>query len=104
MYKIVIDATDRFNKSVSLLKDDQLIDAKAGDIDIVSVIKDLLEEHRLVLGDIECLEANAGPGSFTGIKVGVTIANVLNWALEKNCPVIEPEYGRAPNISERKKR
>ena len=31
--------------------------------------------------DISEIEVNTGPGSFTGLRVGVSIANALGWAL-----------------------
>ena len=50
---------------------------------------------------MEIYDVNKGPGSFTGIKIGVTIANVLNWALGKKkiSELVVPDYGREPNIT-----
>ena len=54
----------------------------------------------LKLEDILEIEPNPGPGSFTGIKVGITIANVLNWITGKKGinDLAVPEYGKQPNI------
>lgn len=100
MYKILIDTTERFNKSIKLVEDDKEIDEIRGDIDVVPVIRDILEKHDLSVKDIGEFVANPGPGSFTGIKIGITVANVLNWALGKKKidDLIRPEYGKEPNI------
>ncbi|MCH7730755.1 tRNA (adenosine(37)-N6)-threonylcarbamoyltransferase complex dimerization subunit type 1 TsaB [Patescibacteria group bacterium] len=36
---------------------------------------------KLTLKDITEIEVNTGPGSFTGLRVGVSVANALGWAL-----------------------
>lgn len=49
---------------------------------------------------IEKVNFNRGPGSFTGLKVGASIANAINYALGKiKVDEVElPEYGKKPNI------
>ena len=78
-----------------------MVAEKKGDIDIVSAIKGLLEENNLPIENVDEFTSNLGPGSFTGLKIGATIANVLNWALgKKNIKELDiPEYGRDPNIT-----
>ena len=52
-------------------------------------------------GEIEKVEYNPGPGnSFTGLKVGASIANAINYALGKITPseIKLPTYGKEPNI------
>ncbi|MCH8275445.1 MAG: tRNA (adenosine(37)-N6)-threonylcarbamoyltransferase complex dimerization subunit type 1 TsaB [Armatimonadetes bacterium] len=39
-----------------------------------------LEPAGIELGDVELFAADAGPGSFTGIKIGVTLAKTLAYA------------------------
>ncbi len=100
MRKILIDTSKRYEKSVRLFKDDKLVGEKLGDIDINVSIRELLRKARLKLKDIDKIEANPGPGSFTGLKIGVTVANVLNWALGKKkiSELSYPKYGSEPNI------
>lgn len=53
--------------------------------------------------DITTIEVNPGPGSFTGTRVGVAIANALGFAL--SLPVngqtdpVEPIYDQEPSIT-----
>lgn len=97
-YIIKIDTTVRDSKSVVLIKDNETIDETHGKIDIVSEINSILNRNNLTLEkDIKEVIPNVGPGSFTGIKVGITIANALNWQL-KNGKEYFPNYGGEPNI------
>ena len=101
MYKITIDTTNRDNRQVTLYKDAVVMDEVAGVVDVVSEIQKLLQKHKLNIKDIDEFKANPGPGSFTGIKIGITIANVLNWALGKKkiTDLQQPEYGGEPNVT-----
>lgn len=100
MYKIYIDTTTREQKTVTLTNNDKEIDNKKGDIDIVTSIKEILKENKIKMSEIEEIISNPGPGSFTGIKIGVTVANVLNWITgKKNLnELTKPNYGKKPNI------
>ncbi len=100
MYKLKIDTSDRVNKSILLLRDGMVIDEVYGDIDIVGEIQTLLQKNNINSKEIDEVVPNLGPGSFTGLKIGVTIANILNWA-NGNKTIGEldlPDYGREPNI------
>ncbi len=100
MYKIYIDTTERFNKSVVLKEDGVEVDKLQGDIDIADSIQKILAKNDLQIEDIEEFIPNPGPGSFTGIKIGITMANVLNWVLGKKKmeELAKPRYGKLPNI------
>lgn len=101
-YKIYIDTTERYSKEVKLVEvvgdKEKKIDGITGDLDTVSAIKEILEKNSLKPEDVEEFEPNTGPGSFTGIKIGVTISNILNWALGKEKKPYKPNYGKEPNI------
>lgn len=111
MYKLYIDTTNRFHNIVRLLKSENekngrgtVVGEVTGDIDIVSSIKTLLTKNNLSMKDVNFVDVNPGPGSFTGLKIGVTIANILNWTLDKKriSELVYPEYGREPNITLKK--
>ena len=65
---------------------------------VLPMIEELLKELQLNLKDITAIEVNPGPGSFTGIRVGLSIANTLGFLLkipvngEKNGTFVEAEY------------
>lgn len=50
--------------------------------DILPAIDGILKNNKLSLKNIKAVLVNQGPGSFTGVRVGVTIANTLGWTLD----------------------
>lgn len=101
-YKILIDTSDRNTKNVKLISnvDDVVLDEISGSADLLVLIQSILEKNQVVLEQVAVFEPNLGPGSFTGLKIGVTTANALNWALKRK-PIKDmqmPNYGQEPNI------
>lgn len=47
---------------------------------LLSEIRDLLHDHKLKPSEIDFAAASHGPGSFTGLRVGVVCAKTLAWA------------------------
>lgn len=52
---------------------------------VLPMIEQILSEHKLKLTDITAITVATGPGSFTGLRVGATVANALGYLL--NIPV-----------------
>ena len=108
--KIYIDSSQRDLKKVCLLNCvgdiEEELDFIEGSIDVVGAVKDLLKRNKLDLKDISEFVPMLGPGSFTGLKIGVTVVNVFNWLLGKRNlnDLYYPEYGKEPNISEPKRK
>lgn len=46
------------------------------------LINELMTENRISLLDLKELRINTGPGSFTGLRVGASIANALGFLLK----------------------
>lgn len=49
---------------------------------VLPLIEDLLREYNLKLSDVTAITVFTGPGSFTGLRVGATVANALGYLLE----------------------
>ena len=49
---------------------------------VLPMIDRWLRQHKVSLKDLRSIRVNAGPGSFTGIRVGMAIANALSFALK----------------------
>jgi tRNA threonylcarbamoyl adenosine modification protein YeaZ len=50
---------------------------------VLPTIKKICEEVNIKINDVDEIYVVNGPGSFTGIRVGVTIAKTLAWSLNK---------------------
>ena len=65
---------------------------------VLPMIEELLKKHKLELKDLTDIKINLGPGSFTGLRVGVAIANTLGMLLKipingkKVGELVEPIY------------
>jgi tRNA threonylcarbamoyladenosine biosynthesis protein TsaB len=65
---------------------------------VLPMVEELLEKHKMLLKDISEIKVNPGPGSFTGVRVGVSIANALGFLLnipvngKKVGEIVEPVY------------
>lgn len=49
---------------------------------LLSTIRDQLAEHHASFNDISKIVVFRGPGSFTGLRIGITVANTLAHALK----------------------
>lgn len=48
---------------------------------LLKSIEEKLKQKKRGLRDLTDIEVNSGPGSFTGLRVGVSVANALGWSL-----------------------
>ncbi len=70
---IVIDGKEYSEKDVTSRQKPQVT------LPLVEVI---LGKKKLSLSDIDAITVNVGPGSYTGLRVGVAIANTLGFLLQ----------------------
>lgn len=86
-----IDTTKTEETKVSLYKSpntlsDQLIEVqKKGSQVLLPMIAKILKKNKITFKNLTAIEVACGPGSFTGTRVGVAVANALGYAL--NLPV-----------------
>ncbi len=88
-------------------------------------IKEILDSSSISYDDLEGIAVFRGPGSFTGLRIGISVANALayaqnipiiarggsDWldqvikdmALGKNHKIAQPEYGALPHITKPRK-
>lgn len=65
---------------------------------VLELIEKVLKKEKVVLNDIDLIEINTGPGSFTGLRVGAAITNALSFSGNISVngkdigEVITPEY------------
>ena len=73
-------------ENTNLIKENILNDTKNHSERIMPVIAQTLEEANLRLADIDLIVCDKGPGSFTGIRIGV--ATVMSFVDSLNLPAI----------------
>lgn len=88
-------------------------------------IQDLLNKNDINYSNLKGLVVFEGPGSFTGLRIGITVANTLAYSLNipivgtngedwfktgldmlkngKNNKIIQPKYGASVHITQPKK-
>lgn len=66
---------------------------------LLQFIQEKLKENGKTWQDIEEIEFNEGPGSFTGLRIGASIVNTLIHELNLNQPLVIPNYGKSANIT-----
>lgn len=93
--------------------------------ELLGQIEDFLKENNLKFQDLQGLVVFRGPGSFTGLRIGATVANTLADSLEipivgglgedwltsstsrlqagENDKIVLPEYGAPPHITQARK-
>lgn len=97
MNTLYIDTTNNKKVIVKLTTDkgedsvEENIEQKKAQI-VLSLIDKLLKKHKLHISDISKIKVNPGPGSFTGVRVGVSIANALSFGLGISKDLVEPLY------------
>ena len=81
-----IDSTDSNRTVVKInlnkLSDTSISRRKFGSQVLLSQISKILKKNNKKFSDIKSIKVNRGPGSFTGTRVGVAVANALGYALE----------------------
>lgn len=65
-------------------------------------IDKLLKQKNTTIKDLTAIEVNTGPGSFTGTRIGVAVANALAFSLSipvNGKEMVTPIYSKPPNAT-----
>lgn len=77
--------------SVALMQDDALIcqysqcSGLTHSRTLLPMVEDMLKNSDTILADVDLIAVAHGPGSFTGIRIGVSTVKGLAWASDKKC-------------------
>lgn len=89
MIYLLVD-TSTSNITISILNNNKVICEYINKIDsdmsskILPILDNLLNENQLELKQIDKIFVVNGPGSFTGVRIGITICKTIAWALKKD--------------------
>ncbi len=99
MNKLIIDTTDNKKTTIKLRvghKTDQITqDSKPKSQTALILIDSIIRRNKIKPNEIDEIEVNTGPGSFTGTRVGVSIANAFGFGLGikvNKKHMVEPKY------------
>src|SRR3989344_9102482 len=80
--KLTIDTSDR--EKIIIEIDGKKFETSAKEEKsqkLLPFIEETIKKEGTSIDKITEIEVNTGPGSFTGLRVGVSVANTLGWAL-----------------------
>ncbi|OGY24594.1 MAG: hypothetical protein A2Y57_01955 [Candidatus Woykebacteria bacterium RBG_13_40_7b] len=89
--KLLIDTREAKVAKITVFKDRKTIAEVVGTSPLITIEK-ALNKLKLKLTDLDEIDYEKGPGSFTGLKVGAAISNTLNWLLKGKNKFEEPTY------------
>ena len=90
MRSLFIDTSSSF-VNIYIVKDDSILVSKSYHTlkdmanSIMPLIRESFNEVDFKVNDIDKIFVTVGPGSFTGVRVGITVAKTISWSL--NIPV-----------------
>lgn len=93
MISLFID-TSLVNVSISIIKDNKILSIIQKDIPnmhsvyTTKFIKDVLDKANIDANDIDNIMVVNGPGSFTGVRIGVTVAKTYGYLIKKDLTLV----------------
>src|SRR3989344_695765 len=101
MITLYIDTSDSGKTTVALIIDGirkeyvEVTNKETRSQNVLPLIEKALQSEKLTLKDLTDIKVHPGPGSFTGVRVGVAVANTLGWTLKitvNGKPIELPQY------------
>jgi tRNA threonylcarbamoyl adenosine modification protein YeaZ len=84
---LLINTIDRNKIEIGIYQNNELhsfkFETKTQSEDILPIISVLLKKQKLSTGDISAIMVHEGPGSYTGVRIGIVTGNTLAWSLNK---------------------
>ncbi len=77
-------ASVALSKDGSLLAQSYQLSGLTHSRTLLPMAEDLLKNAGLSMADVDCVAVAHGPGSFTGVRIGVSAAKGLCWGADKN--------------------
>ena len=87
MYQLLLDSSNIF-LSVGLAKDGKVVDKISYEAwqrqseMMVTEVDNILKRNNVDKSELDAVVVGAGPGSYTGVRIGVTIAKTIAYALK----------------------
>lgn len=97
-YRLIVAVIDEENNKILTIHNEKI----SGDLSsyIFQVIDDLISAANITPDDIKKVYSVVGPGSFTGIRIGVTISKTFAWAKKIKCiPISSLEVLASTSVS-----
>jgi tRNA threonylcarbamoyl adenosine modification protein YeaZ len=93
MISLFID-TSTSNVSISVIKDNKILSyinketPNMHSVYTTKFVKDALDEAKIDANDVDNIMVVNGPGSFTGVRIGVTIAKTYGYLIKKDLTLL----------------
>ncbi len=103
--KIIALESSAVTASVAVTQEDKLLaqsfqnSGLTHSATLMPMVADLLKNTGLTLDEMDVVAVAAGPGSFTGVRIGVSAAKGLAWAVDKPCAAVSTLAALARNVA-----
>ena len=100
---LAIDSTAN-TSTVAVLEDDRLLSLFSANIKnthsetLLPMVKSVLDTLKLTVSDIDAFAVSEGPGSFTGVRIGVATVKGLAFGKDKKCVGVSTIEALAQNL------
>jgi len=90
--------------SVALVKDDQLLaqyyqnSGLTHSRTLLPMVENILSNNELSISDVDCVAVSKGPGSFTGLRIGISTVKGLCWGRDIPCRGVSTLESMAYNL------